>query len=137
MSNTLIRQAFEVPLATWAAARTPALQIAFQNAEFTPPNVAHLLAYMLPAGTASDDLGGVHRRYEGVFQVTVRAPAGAGPAAAASIADEVAALYPLTSRLTAVGISVVLLSPMSEGPPIQEPGWYSIPLSCAYRCDTV
>jgi hypothetical protein len=137
MSNSLIRKAFEVPLAAWAAARNPVLQVAFQNAPFTPPNVAHLLAYLLPAGTTSDDLAGQHRRYEGTFQVTVRAPADTGPAAAAAIADGVVALFPLTQRLLSGGVSVVLLTPMSEGPPIQEPGWYSIPLSCAYRCDTV
>lgn len=50
MSNKLCRQAIETRLATWAAARVPALPIAFENAPFTPVTGAtYLRAFLLPA----------------------------------------------------------------------------------------
>lgn len=76
MSLSLVRRAFEVPLAAFAQAQ--GLALAFDNVAFTPPTGMHLRAFLIPAGTSSDDLAGKHRRYEGTFQVSVMAPAGQG-----------------------------------------------------------
>jgi len=137
MSHSLVRRAFEDLLKAWADAQSPSVSVAFQNVEFAPPAAAYLRAFLIPAGTASDDLAGQHRRFEGVYQVTVFAPAGTGPKVAQDMADAVAALFPVASPLTVSGQKVFLLSPMSQGPSIQESGWFSTPLSCAYRLDTI
>lgn len=135
MSLSLVRRAFEVPLATFAQAQ--GLALAFDNVAFTPPTGMHLRAFLIPAGTGSDDLAGKHRRYEGTFQVSVMAPAGQGAGPGQAVADQVAALFPLDVPLIVDGQRVVLLSPMSQGPHQPEADWFGIPLSCAYRLDTI
>ena len=135
MSIPLVRRAFEVPLAAYAA--TKSMEVGFDNVKFDPPAALHLRAYLLPAGTGSDDLAGEHRRYEGTFQVTVMAPAGEGANAAEVVAGEIADLFPINAPLQVDGRRVVLLSPMSQAAGQQEAAWYSIPVSCAYRLDTI
>lgn len=135
MSLALVRRAFEVPLAAFAQAQ--GFAVSFDNVTFTPPPGMHLRAYLIPAGTSSDDLAGKHRRFEGTFQVTVMAPAGHGAGPGQAVADQIAALFPLDTPLVVDGQRVVLLTPMSQARPDPGPQWFGIPLSCAYRLDTI
>lgn len=50
MSHKIIRSLLEARLKAWAAARTPALRIAYQNVAFTPSNnEIYLRAFLIPA----------------------------------------------------------------------------------------
>lgn len=135
MSQKLIRAALEQRLATWAAAHSPALQVAYQNKPFTPPNALHLRAYLLPATTESRDMTGSHRGYIGVFQVSIVAPDGTGPAAAETIVGELETLFPVNTQMTSGALTVTTTSPVSAGPGMNEPGLYVVPVSLRYRCD--
>lgn len=137
MSQKLIRAALESRLATWAAAHSPVLQVAWQNAPFTPPTSTYLRAHLLPADTDSRDLKGDHRQYLGVFQVSICAPAGTGPAAVETIVAELETLFPVNLRLTSGAITVTTTSPVSAGPGMNEPGLYVVPTSFRYRSDAV
>jgi hypothetical protein len=137
MSQTLIRTAYESRLATWAAAHSPVLQVAWQNAAFTPPAATHLRCFLLPAATGSDDLKGDHRQYLGVFQVSIVVPDGAGPAAPETILGELNTLFPMNLRLTSGAITVSQTSPVSAGPGQNEPGLYVVPVSFRYRSDVI
>lgn len=137
MSNALIRAAFEQRLATWAAARSPALQIAYQNVAFTAPNAAYLRAYLLPAETGSRDLLGTHRQYGGVFQVSIVTPHGAGPGAAEAIVSELNTLFPVNLRITSGAITVTVTRPASAGSGLTEPGLYIVPVDIRYRSDVI
>lgn len=137
MSHKIIRSLLEGRLKTWAAARIPALRVAYQNVEFTPtPSETYLRAFLLPAGTNSNDLAGVHRLYTGLFQVTIITPAGGGTGAAEGLADELAALYPLNDQLTKAGFSVQVMTPVNPGPEQQEDTAFALPVSFQYRADT-
>ncbi len=138
MSHKRVRQLLESRLATWAAARSPALLIAWENQPFTPPAGTYLRAFLLPAQTDSQTLDGVHRLYTGVFQVSVIAPDSTGPGATEGIADEIAALFPNNLRLTIASPAFVvqLVSPMSQTQGIQTPDRYTVPVSAQYRADT-
>lgn len=137
MSNKKCRQAVEARLATWAAARTPALSIAFENAPFTAPTGLYLQGNLLPADTESVDLAGAHRGYRGIYQVTVRAPINAGPGAAEGVEDEIAALFPVNQQIAVTGLTLQVITPVSAGPAGQDGDRYVLPLSFGYRADTI
>ncbi|NWD57278.1 DUF4128 domain-containing protein [Pseudomonas veronii] len=137
MSHKIIRSMLEARLKDWAAARTPVLRIAYQNVTFTPNNgETYLRAFLMPAGTDSNDLAGAHRLYTGVFQITIVTPVGNGPSGAETIADELAALYPLNDRLVRDGITALIMTPVEPGPELTEDTAFALPVSFQYRSDT-
>jgi hypothetical protein len=65
-------------------------------------------------------------------------PVGVGTAAASSIKEGLAALFPQNLRLTNLeGFTVQQQQPLSEGPGIDGPSTYTIPMSLQYRADIV
>jgi len=136
MSHKIIRQIYEARLAAWAAARVPALRIAYQGVPFTPtPAETYLAAFTLPAGTGSETLGGDHKVYTGVFQVSVVTPAGSGTGKAEGVVDELAALFPLNTRLTKSALTVMVLTPVAPGPEIEVDSNLTVSASFEYRAD--
>ena len=136
MSQTLIRRAYEGRLATWAAARSPVLPVAYENVPYTPATGAVFLrAYVLPATTESLDLAGTLRTYLGVVQFSVCCPINTGPGAALGIADELAALFVVNARLTSGAITVQQITPCSIAPALQDASHYIIPVSFQFRTD--
>jgi hypothetical protein len=129
-----IRQLFESRLAGWTQPK--GLQVAWENAPFTPPSGIYLRAFLLRAATTSHDLEGVNRRYQGVFQVNVVAPVGGGSGAPEALAQEIEALFPQNLRLTEGGRTVMVIAPMAMRAPLQDDDRYTIPVSLRYRADT-
>lgn len=137
MSNKTIRSLLENRLKTWAAARSPALRIAYQDAPFTPAaGETYLECFVLPADTDSQDFAGEHRLYRGVWQVTIVKPKGKGLPAALAIEDELAALFPLNLQLTSGSFDLFIRSPMGSGPALADELNSRVPVSCQYRADT-
>lgn len=132
-----IRALLEARLSTWAKSQTPAIPVAWQNVPFTPPTGRFLRAWVMPAETGSETLDGAHRRYVGVFQVSVYVPQGTGPAAGEAIAESIAALYPMNDLLSMTGLDVMIVSPMSIAQGFNSDGRYVVPVSCRYRADTI
>lgn len=137
MSDKLIRSLYEGRLKTWAAARVPALLVAWENVGFTPPTGAYLRAFLLRADTTSEDLEGVHKARIGVFQVNISCPPNAGPGAAESIAAELEALFPNNLQLTSGGFMVQSITPLRVRAAITDPDRYTVPVDFEYRADTV
>ena len=135
MSQKQVRAIYETRLATWAAARAPALPIVYENDPLTPPATTYLRAFLLPADTTSEDLAGTLRTYGGIFQVNVVAPINTGPGAAAAIGDELAALFVLNARLTG-GVTVQQITPTTVAGALQDADRYTIPVYFSYRSDT-
>lgn len=135
MSNKLCRRAIETQLAAWAAARLPALAIAYENVPFNAPAGAYLRGFLMPAKTASNDLAGAARTYSGVYQVSVVAPINAGPGAAEGIADELAALFPLNQRLSVPGLVLQVITPVTAAQGAQDATNFIVPVSFGYRAD--
>lgn len=137
MSQKKIRAAYEARLASWAAARSPSLRIAYQNVPFTPnQGETYLRAYLLPAQATSDDLAGDHTAYRGVFQVSVVAATNKGSGVPEGIAEELEAQFYPGLLLTVSGVTVQQLSPASVAPAIQIDSEYIVPVSFSYRADT-
>lgn len=137
MSHKIIRSLFQARLAAWAAARTPALRVAYENVDFSPnTDELYLKAYNLPAGTDSETLTSDHKRYTGLFQVTIVGPSGKGSGAVEGVVGELAALFPLYLRLTGQDLTAIVLTPVDQGPGIPNDNTYSVAASFQYRADT-
>lgn len=137
MSHKIIRQIYEARLAAWAAARVPPLRVEIQNVVFEPVDgEIYLKAHMLPAGTHCETLGGDHKAYTGQFQVSVVTPSGNGTGKAEGIVDEMTALFPLNTRLTKSGLTVMVLTPVEPGPSIEVDNNLTVSASFQYRADT-
>ena len=136
MSTKLIRSLYEQRLAAWAAARS--LPVAWQNVSFTPPaSGIYLRAFLLPATTDVPDLAGEYPIYRGVFQISIVAPSGQGSGAAEQLVEDVAAEFPADLLLTAGALSVMIVSPCSQGPAIHDGTSYMVPVSFTYEGRTL
>lgn len=128
-----IRAAFESRLNAWAKAQVPPLQIAWENVPFTPPAAAYLQPFVIPANTTNESLSGDLTEFTGLYQVNIVCPEGGGPGGPEKVAKGVIDLFPAATRITQGAASILILAPMSERPPIQGAGKYTIPLSCTYK----
>jgi len=135
MSNVIVRAGFESRLKTWAAAKVPAIPIAYENAPFAPPAGRYVAAYLMPANTNINTLEGTDREYRGIFQASIIVPANAGSGEAQALAAELDALYGI--GFTHGGLRITLIKPMSAANAIQDASGYTVPVSCLYRADAV
>lgn len=133
MSQAIIRAAFESRLAAWAASKS--IPVAYQNVAFTPPSGTYARVFIIPGETASDDLAQTHRRYRGIFQVSLLMPLGSGSGQAEALVAELEALFSPTTPLTQSGLTIYLTAPMSAAIAIPEDTHYAVPVSTAYRVD--
>lgn len=137
MSHDVIASIYEAKLIAWAKALPNPLKVVVENEAFTPGDDAtYLRAFTLPADTASNTLGGDHRLFTGVFQVSIVTPSGKYRGAAGALADQIAALFPLYERNTKGALTVVTLTPVDQGPGIPGDTNFIVPVSFQYRADT-
>ncbi|KWV85334.1 MULTISPECIES: phage tail terminator-like protein [Pseudomonas] len=137
MSHAIIASIYEAKLIAWNAARSEKLKIVFENTAYTPAaGETYLRAFTIPGDTASNTLGGDHRLYTGLFQVSIISPAGTGKAKTNPIAAEITALFPLYVRDVKNSFVVTPMTPVDVGPGITGDSSYTVPLSFSYRSDT-
>ncbi|MGI4847553.1 MAG: phage tail terminator-like protein [Janthinobacterium lividum] len=137
MSKAIIRELFEARLTAWAAARTPALRIAYENNSFNPiTGEVYLRAFVLPGTTFSDDLAGSHRGYVGLYQVSIVVPRNSGNRVSGQIERELDELFPVNLRLTG-GLTLQILTPMSGSTAMDDEDTTTIAVRCQYRADTI
>lgn len=137
MSHAIIASIYEAKLIAWNAARSEKLKIVFENTAYAPAaGETYLRAFTIPGDTASNTLGGDHRLYTGVFQVSIVAPAGTGKIKINPIAAELISLFPVYGRDTKGDVTVITMSPVDPGPGITGDSTYTVPVSFSYRCDT-
>lgn len=137
MSHAIIASIYEAKLIVWNAARSEKFKIVFENTAYTPAaGETYLRAFTIPGDTASNTLGGDHRLYTGVFQVSIIAPAGTGKTKTNPIVAELTALFPLYAQDTKAAFTVVTMSPVDPGPGITGDSAFTVPVSFLYRADT-
>lgn len=134
MSHTLIRQAFEARLETWATANS--VVVAWENVEFDPTtDQVYAQPFILPGATKDLFLDQTGRDFTGVFQVNLSMPLGTGAGAATALVDSLDAA--IAGSFTQGSIRVTRLSPMSPAPPLPVANRYVVPVSADYRVVTV
>ena len=137
MSHAIIASIYEAKLLAWSKARAEPIKVVFENIQYDPADgETYLRAFMLPGDTASSTLGGDHRLFTGVFQVSIIAPADTGKTKTNPIVAALTDLFPLYARDTKGAVTVVTMSPVDSGPSITDPPTYTVPVSFEYRADT-
>jgi hypothetical protein len=131
MSDTLIAQAFESTLKTWADAQTPAIPVAWENVEFNPPAGRYAYAHLIPNEAKHLYFDGSGRARQGIFQVMFYMPNGTGAGAVRSLVDSLDAAFSIT--ITAGGLRIWLTSPFSAAPALPHPDRFVVPVSATYR----
>ncbi|QLG93521.1 DUF4128 domain-containing protein [Pseudomonas yamanorum] len=137
MSHAIIASIYEAKLIAWSKACAEPIKIVFENTAYSPADSeTYLRAYTLPGDTASNTLGGDHRLFTGVYQISIIAPTGTGKTKTNPIVAELTSLFPLYARDTKSGVTVVTMSPVDPGPGITDAPTYTVPVSFQYRADT-
>lgn len=134
MSQTTIRSYFETKLATYAAAHSLVLKVAYENAPFTPPSSGtYLEAYLLPAYTLNPFVSATHKREGGIFQVSVVGEAAKGTKALYDVAQEIVNLFPVVPKDNAVSVEQ---TPHIAKVFKTESGKIALPVSIMYRLES-
>lgn len=132
MSHARARQAIEIKLMAWAAARP--IRVANFEQEFeAQAGETYLRAYLLPAGTTCRYLGGDAYEYAGVYQVSIVCPAGEPLVTAEALVDELSGLFRVDSALSRNGFDGFVTEPVDQGPSITDSATYMVPASFTYR----
>lgn len=136
MSASAIQSLLNAKLATFAAAQTPALAVAYENKDFTPPSTAaYLRAHLLLATPQAAALGRDARDFQpGVFQVDVLALANKGWGPAYAVADALRTAFARGLRvITTDGKTEVLCKSVAVGPAMIEDARYKLPVSVNFE----
>ncbi|ORL69259.1 hypothetical protein B7H19_10005 [Pseudomonas putida] len=132
MSHARARQAIEIKLMAWAAAR-PIRVANFEQGFEAQPEETYLQAYQLPGATTCRYLGSDAYEYIGVYQVSIVCPAGQPLATAETLVDELSSLFRVDSALSRNGFEGMVTEPVDQGPTITESATYTVPASFTYR----
>jgi|AGFS01.1.fsa_nt_gi hypothetical protein len=132
MSQALARQAIEIKLMAWAAAR-PIRVANFEQGFEAGPDETYLQAFPLPAGTTCRYLGSDAYEYTGVYQLSIVCPAGQPLATAEALVEELSSLFRVDSELSRNGFEGLITEPVEQGPTITESATYTVPAGFTYR----
>lgn len=134
MTTAAIQSLLNAKLATFAAAQSPALAVAYENKDFTPPQAApYLRAHLLLGTPRAAGLGQNAQDYQrGIFQVDVLALPSGGWGPAHTIADRLRTAFARGLRLTGAGATAgteIVCASVSVGPAMNEDTRYKLPVS--------
>ncbi|WP_409321378.1 phage tail terminator-like protein [Pseudomonas monteilii] len=132
MSQAKARQAIEIKLMAWAAAR-PIRVANFEHEFVAQQDETYLHAFQLPGATTCRYLGGEAYEYTGVYQVSIVCPAGQALTIAETLVEELSGLFRVDSLLSRNGFEGLVTEPVDQGPTITESATYTVPASFTYR----
>lgn len=132
MSQAKARQAIEIKLMAWAAAR-PIRVANFEQEFVAQQDETYLHAFQLPGATTCRYLGGEAYEYTGVYQVSIVCPAGQPLATAEALVEDLSSLFRVDSELSRNGFEGLVTEPVDQGPTITESATYTVPASFTYR----
>lgn len=137
MSDTIVCAAIEGALQTWAAAQSPAIPLVFENVAYTPvPGSRYIRGFLMPAETLNKSLGGLHKHYHGIYQVSIYVPqdVGAGDGRALAKAIEVLFKCPTTIVKSNRKVNITRTPAVARGAK-DDSGFWMIPVTIWYGMD--
>lgn len=137
MSDRIIRAAFETAVTAWAAAQMPAIPVAFENVDFTPPadGSRYVRVYLLPVPTETDTLDMLHRSYQGVVQITACLPKGQGNGPVDALHQSLAAVIKPEAQIVRDGLVIYITQPLGRASGEVEDDCFSVAMSTNYRAE--
>lgn len=136
MSHEIIRAAIETRLLAWAKAQTPPIPIAFENVDYKPVTGQRFLqGNLMPANTLNPSEGAAHKRYHGLYQISVRTAAGKGTTEASALTRAIEELFSRSTTLSNGNINVHIDSTPTVGPGGTDEGFWMTPITIKYRAE--
>lgn len=135
MSNSVVRAAIEGRLKAWAAAQTPPIPIAFENVNYVPvTGASYIRGFLLPADTINPSVGGLHKQYHGMYQVSLYAPEGKGIGDIEAITKGIEVLFKAPTTIEKFGrkVNITRTPAVSKGMP-DGAGFFMTPVTIWYH----
>lgn len=130
MSIQKIRTALETRLKNI----TPAVPTAFENAPFTPMSgVLYQRSNLLPNKPNDSQIGSAIYFERGIFQVTICAPLGTGPAACEARAQVIKDAFKRGTTMVESGVSVIATNAPSVSSAMVDGDRFCIPVSIYWQ----
>lgn len=137
MSNDIVRTAIQGRLKAWADAQLPVLPVVWENTEYTPvQGTAYLRGFLMPAETKNPSQGGLHKVYNGLYQISVffGKGVGTGPVEAACNGIEVLFKAGTTIEKSDRLINILRTPAVAKGAP-DGAGFYMVPVTIWYEME--
>lgn len=136
-ADVAVEAAFFALLATFAAAQSPALSVAYPNVQFSPPapsqSACWLRATFLPNEVATVGVNfGAKNQHSGLLQVDVFYAQGAGELAPARIAAKIVAQFKRGTVVTKDGFSAQVTRTPSRFEVLKDDPWAFVPVRIPY-----
>lgn len=113
---------------------SPALPVAWEGRDYTPPAGTYLSARYLPNTNQEPFVGNTDpARHLGIFQVTVNVLPDGGIIAPSDIAGAIVDHFAKGTKLSANGVTVHVYEKPSVGSALQDPERIRVPVSIRYQ----
>ena len=135
MSHGRIRKIFSAVVAEYATQKD--IPVSYDNVSFKSGDVDHIETHLIPADTFSDTLGGDHKAFIGMYQMTLVVQYNTGLLKAEQIAEELQNIFQINEMFTdGLGFSVQVTSPITIPEGKQVGVQWRVPCYFEYRSDT-
>ncbi len=130
-----IRSKITIALASWAAAKSPAIPVCREGMAFTKPtNFGTFIELnIIPADTFTASVDGTRKRYLGEVICNIWVKDGIGTGLAETLAEEIAALFPVVPK-SYLPVSVEQ-TPSVKRAILDGSGYRVVPVCFSYRAE--
>lgn len=134
MSNKIIRAAIEGRLKEWAAAQVPPIPVILENRGAKPAvGQRYMRGFLLPADTLNPSQGGQHKRYHGIYQVSIYLPENVGTGDSDDLAKAIEVLFACPTTIQKAGLNVhINQTPAIASSHPDGEGFYMTPVTIKY-----
>lgn len=137
MSNKIIRSAIEGRLKEWAALQVPPIPLILQNRGAKPVvGERYMRGAMMPADTLNPSEGAQHKRYHGMYQVSIYEKENEGTGDSDDLAKAVEVLFACPTVIEKGGLNVrIMQTPSIASSRPDEAGFFMTPVTIKYSAD--
>lgn len=135
MSHGRIRTIFSALLAEYSVQKN--IPVSFDNVKSQFDSVDHIETHLIPSDTFSDTLGGDHKAFIGMYQMTLVVQYNTGYLKAEQMVEELQDIFAVNEMFTDTsGFSVQVISPIKTPEGKQVGLQWRVPCYFEYRSDT-
>jgi hypothetical protein len=104
MTQRTIRLEVEAKVKAWAAAQSPAIPIAYENAAFAKTDTTFIELYIIPATTVNQTVSAARKTLTGLIQFNIYTKEGVGTKKSEELAQALIDLFPVVPKTGTVSI---------------------------------
>lgn len=137
MSNKIIRSAIEGRLKEWAAEQVPPIPVILQNRGAKPVvGERYLRGTLIPVDTLNPSQGAQHKRYSGMYQVSIYERENEGTGDSDDLAKAIEVLFACPTTITKGDLNVrVQQTPSIASSRPDEAGFFMTPVTIKYSAE--